>query len=125
MAVLAGILGVIDLTLGRSYVMPTVSIFVLLLGISFAILAYSFVRDTFKKLPEDSSRPVKLETFNDNIQASLLVAWLEEYGVASTAVGSFVSGFQAESPGYVDVVVSEKDLIEAQDLLEEWRKDNQ
>lgn len=70
---------------------------------------------------DDPTRPIKLETFNDNYQASILVARLEEHNIKATAVGGFVSGFQAESPGYVDVVVVQSDFDRAKSLYDSWK----
>lgn len=70
---------------------------------------------------KDPTRPKKLETFNDNYSASVLVARLEEEGIKATAVGGFVSGFQAESPGYVDVVVVQSEYEIAKKLVDLWQ----
>ncbi len=69
----------------------------------------------------DPTRPMKLETFNDDYQASILVTRLEEHGIKATSVGGFVSGFQAESPGYVDVVVLQSEFERAKSLYENWK----
>ena len=74
---------------------------------------------------DDPTRPKKLETFNDNYSASILVARLEHHGIKATAVGGFVSGFQAESPGYVDVVVVQSDFDRAQELYEKWKSEDE
>ena len=71
----------------------------------------------------DPTSPRKLETFNDNLQASILVSRLDENGIHATAVGGFTSGFQAESPGYVDVVVRRADYDDAKKLLDSWRSE--
>ena len=39
----------------------------------------------------DPASPVKIETFNDNFQATEFVARLEEAGIQATAVGGYVS----------------------------------
>ena len=65
----------------------------------------------------DPSSPVKVETFTDNFQASVLVGRLREAGINATAVGGFTSGFQAESPGYVDVVVPKSEIERAKQIL--------
>ena len=70
---------------------------------------------------DDPTRPVKLETFNDSYQASVLVSRLGENNIKATAVGGFVSGFQAETPGYVDVVVVQSDFERAKLLYDGWK----
>ena len=74
-----------------------------------------------KMTENDPTRPMKLETFNDDFQASLLVTRLEENGIKATSVGGFVSGFQAESPGYVDVVVMQSEFERAKSLFDSWQ----
>ena len=78
------------------------------------------------KLTEnDPTRPKKLESFTDNYQASILVSRLEEHDIKALAVGGFVSGFQAESPGYVDVVVVQSDFERAKSLYDQWQSDDE
>ena len=77
-----------------------------------------------KMAQDDPTRPKKLETFNDNYSASILVARLEENNIKATAVGGFVSGFQAESPGYVDVVVVQSQYDKAKLLLDKWNAES-
>ena len=78
-----------------------------------------------KMTENDPTRPKKLETFNDNYQASVLVSRLEEHDIKALAVGGFVSGFQAESPGYVDVVVVQSDFERAKSLYDQWQADDE
>ena len=54
----------------------------------------------------DPSTPRKLATFNTAYEASVFVAKLERLGIDAKIVGGMVAGFQAEAPGYVDVLVS-------------------
>ena len=60
----------------------------------------------------------RLETFNDEIQAALVVSALEAEGITARATGGFTAGFRAEAPGYVDVVVREADVDRARQILE-------
>ncbi len=59
-----------------------------------------------------------LTRVNDEMQASLVVAALQECGIKATATGGFTAGFRAEAPGMVNVVISEKDLAKATKILE-------
>lgn len=61
---------------------------------------------------KDPSTPRKLATFNTSYEASVFVAKLERRGIDAKIVGGMVAGFQAEAPGYVDVLVpaSEYDI---------------
>lgn len=59
-----------------------------------------------------------LTTVNDEMHASVIVTTLNDKGIKAKATGGFTAGFRAEAPGYVDVVVSEKDLTEAKRILE-------
>ena len=68
----------------------------------------------------DPSAPRKLATFNTNLEAEIMVSRLAEFGIKATAVGGFVSGFQAESPGYVDVVVTNLDFDNAEKVVASW-----
>lgn len=78
-----------------------------------------------KMTQDDPTRPMKIETFNDNYQASILVARFEQNEIKATAVGGFVSGFQAESPGYVDVVVAQSDFDRATSLYDDWKTESE
>jgi hypothetical protein len=60
---------------------------------------------------------VTLVRLDNEMSASVVVAKLGESGIKATATGGFVAGFRAEAPGYVDVVVSEKDLAVARKIL--------
>ncbi len=66
---------------------------------------------------DNQDKLITLVRINDEIQASLVVAALAESGILATATGGFTAGFRAEAPGYVDVVVSDKDLPRARQVL--------
>ena len=53
----------------------------------------------------DPLTPKKIARFNTSYEASVLVAKLEKRGIDAKVVGAMVAGFQAEAPGYVDVLV--------------------
>ncbi len=61
---------------------------------------------------------VTLIRTEDEIEATLIAQSLEESGIKATTTGAFTAGFRAEAPGYVNVIVSAKDLAKATKLLE-------
>ena len=69
---------------------------------------------------KDPAAPTKVAIFESPHEASLLVSKLEECGISATAVGGFVSGFVAESPGYVDVLVPSAQYVKASELIDVW-----
>lgn len=94
-------------------------VFLVAMGMLLAIIGTWLVRGVQSAGADDPTSPMKLETFNDNYQASALVAQLKERGIHATAVGGYVSGFQAESPGYVDVVVPQAEFDSSKLLMEQ------
>lgn len=75
------------------------------------------VQEAAKK---DPAAPRKVAIFESLHEASLLVSKLKECGISATAVGGFVSGFVAESPGYVDVLVPSAQYVKASELVDIW-----
>jgi len=66
----------------------------------------------------EESKIVTLRSVTTEREAALIAAKLEEYGIHCTTEGEYTAGFRAETPGRVDVLVNEKDLLRAQELLE-------
>lgn len=66
-----------------------------------------------------------LVRMDDEASASIVVSALIESGVPAMMTGGAVAGFRAEAPGYVNVVISEKDIPAAQKILKslEFRED--
>ena len=58
-----------------------------------------------------------LTSVNDETHGSIIVSVLADAGIKATLTGVFTAGFRAEAPGYVDVVVSEKDFVKAEKIL--------
>ena len=98
--------------------MLTTTVFILLLVASCFLVGILLVSNVQRAGQMDPRAPRKIRSFPNNYEADLLVAQLAELGIEAKAVGGFVSGFQAESPGYVDVVVANQDFENAQQLLE-------
>ena len=70
--------------------------------------------------PEHISRLTSAPT---EMEAGIIVAALDENGIRATMAGQTVSGFRAEAPGWVQVLVAEEDVPRAQALLAEVRQD--
>ena len=64
--------------------------------------------------------PVILGQYPTEIQATFAANMLREAGIRCEMVGGASSGFKAESPGYVRILVAEADAPRARQLLEEF-----
>lgn len=62
--------------------------------------------------------PVVLTSVRSDAEASIIVAALAREGIEAQATGGFTSGFQAEAPGEVRVLVHQSDLEAARSLLD-------
>ena len=69
----------------------------------------------------DSNNPTTLTRYCSEVEAVALLAALSESGIQGTTTGSFTTGFQAEAPGDVTVVVRQSDLSRAQEVLAELK----
>ena len=67
---------------------------------------------------DDKTKLKTLTQVDDEPQGAIIVAVLADAGIKATLTGVFTAGFRAEAPGYVSVVVSEKDLPKAKKILE-------
>jgi hypothetical protein len=52
------------------------------------------------------------------MDAGFIVAALDEHGIKATMTGEATAGFRAEAPGWVQVLVAERDLPHAQSVLD-------
>lgn len=66
---------------------------------------------------------VQLTSLPTEVQAMIIVNALKEQGVPATAVGGYTAGFKAESPGWVQVMVTEEDLPVAQNTLTKLKEE--
>jgi len=57
----------------------------------------------------------------DEVEAEIITSCLAEHQIQAIAVGGFTSGFKAEAPGYVQVMVCEEDFERAGKLIAETR----
>lgn len=67
----------------------------------------------------DPNSAVTLTRFNSEIEAVALLAALAEMDIQGTTTGSFTTGFRTEAPGDVAVIVRQRDLPRALEVLAE------
>jgi hypothetical protein len=70
----------------------------------------------------DPNRPERLLSVAHEIEAAAMVNALAESGVEAFAAGGYTSGFKAEAPGDVAVMVKQADLDRARQALAEIRQ---
>jgi len=68
-------------------------------------------------MADDPNQPVILTTRRTEAQAALIVAALKDKGIEAQATGGFTSGFRAEAPGDVRILVRQSDLEKARAAL--------
>ena len=73
-------------------------------------------------MASDPNRPEKLLSVANEIESAAMVTALAEYGVEAFAAGGYTSGFKAEAPGTVAVLVKQADLDRATQALAEIRQ---
>jgi hypothetical protein len=64
----------------------------------------------------------RLTSVPTEMEASILVAALDQNGIRAAMSGEATAGFRAEAPGSVQVLVAEEDLQEAQAILDDLRQ---
>ncbi len=69
-------------------------------------------------MADDPNRPVVLTTVPSEMRAAIIVAALSERGIEAQTVGELTSGFRAEAPGDVKILVRQVDLERAQAVLQ-------
>jgi len=72
-------------------------------------------------MASDPMSPEVLVSVPDEMEAAAIVVALAERGIRARAVGGYTSGFRAEAPGDVKVVVGRADLARAEEVLAEIR----
>lgn len=68
----------------------------------------------------DHPEPVTVGQYPTEIQATFAANMLREAGIRCELLGGASSGFKAEAPGYVRLLVSANDETKARALLEEF-----
>ena len=73
---------------------------------------------------DDPLRPVAIASCVNELEAGAVITALEAAGIQARMVGDATSGFRAEAPGEVQVVVHQRDRERARKLLEEIDADH-
>jgi hypothetical protein len=73
-------------------------------------------------MSSDPEEPQKLLSVVSEIEASAIVTALAEYDIEAFAVGGYTSGFRAEAPGEVAVMVKQANVERAIQALDEIRE---
>lgn len=73
--------------------------------------------------PDD--KLVTLAIFAGEIEATLIANEFNNLGIPAQASGILTAGFRAEAPGSVKVLVHEKNLAQAQQILEDYTASRQ
>ncbi len=66
-----------------------------------------------------SDEPVILASYANEAEAAVVVAALESRGIEAQTTGALTSGFRAEAPGGVQVLVRSGDVERAREVLRE------
>ncbi len=74
-------------------------------------------------MPVDPTSPEVLVSVADEIQAGAIVGALADHGIRARVIGGYTSGFKAEAPGQVSVVVQRADVARAAKVLGECRRE--
>jgi hypothetical protein len=72
-------------------------------------------------MTSDPDCPEVLFSAANEIEAAAMTSALAEYGIETFAAGGYTSGFKAEAPGNVDILVKHADLDRAREALAEIR----
>ena len=72
-------------------------------------------------MTDDPNQPVVLASFANEADAAIAVAVLETRGIQAHTTGGLTSGFRAEAPGGVQVLVRRSELDRARDVLGETK----
>ena len=70
-------------------------------------------------MADDPLSPKVLVSVANEVEAAAVVSALAAHGIRARAVGGYTSGFRAEAPGLVKVVVGQADLARAEKVLVE------
>lgn len=71
-------------------------------------------------MQNDEGHLATLAILSGEIEAKLLADELKNRGIAAEASGTLTAGFRAEAPGSVKVLVHEKDLAVAKQIMAEY-----
>lgn len=68
-----------------------------------------------------TNEPVLLTSAPNEMEAGIIVGAMEDAGIKATMSGVYTAGFRAEAPGWVQILVTERDLSRAKAILEDVR----
>ena len=71
----------------------------------------------YNDVMSDPNQPVMVKTAANEFEASLMIARLHENEIEAYTEGGLTSGFRAEIPGGVRVMVRQADLERAQQII--------
>jgi hypothetical protein len=74
-------------------------------------------------MSDDNIHVERLTSVRNEMEAGIIVGALDAEGIKSTMSGFYTSGFRAEAPGWVEVLVAEADMPRAQAILDQVRND--
>ena len=77
-----------------------------------------------QSMSDDPDRAVVLTTAATEVEGAMIVAALEEHGVQAQMTGALTSGFRAEAPGGLQIIVRYGDLDQAQSALRAIEKES-
>lgn len=75
-------------------------------------------------MSDDPNRTVVLTTAANEAEGLMIVAALEAHGVRAQVTGALTSGFRAEAPGDVKVIVRQGDLEQAKSAMQAIEKES-
>ncbi|MEO8494534.1 MAG: DUF2007 domain-containing protein [Planctomycetota bacterium] len=74
-------------------------------------------------MTSDPDSPTIVYSADNAIEAGAIVTALEAQGIKTTTTGSYTSGFQAEAPGQVQVVVRQSQAELARNVIERFEQE--
>ena len=72
----------------------------------------------------DTDNLARVTSVRTEYEAGIIVGGLSSRGIPATMSGVYTANFRAEAPGWVEVLVAEQDLAQAQAILEEVRTEH-
>lgn len=75
-------------------------------------------------MSDDLNRTAVVTTVLTEAQGAMIVAALDAQGVHAQMAGALTSGFRAEAPGGVQIIVRHEDLEQAQSVLQAIEKES-
>ncbi|MBN1854533.1 MAG: hypothetical protein JW829_17510 [Pirellulales bacterium] len=76
-----------------------------------------------KPVIADPTSPTIVASVRDEMEAAEIVSALADHGIRAAIIGEFSSGFRAEAPGDVKVVVQQVDVTRAKKILADFVED--